>query len=63
MKRLIVRKNLLSTASAGAAFSGASVAPAFAQSLSHYGSPLPRYYDAESAQHWESWAPSTTVSR
>jgi hypothetical protein len=35
-------------------------APASAQSFSHYGSPLPRYYDADGAQHWGSWAPSTT---
>jgi hypothetical protein len=32
-------------------------ASASAQSLSHYGSPLPRYYDAEGVQHWGSWAP------
>jgi hypothetical protein len=60
MKTAILSKNLLSTAFAVAAFAAASLAPAFAQSRSHYGSPLPRYYNAEGEQIWGSWAPPTT---
>jgi hypothetical protein len=59
MKRLIISKYLLSAAFAAAAF--ASAGTASAQSLSHYGSPLPRYYDAQGAQHWGSWAPPATA--
>jgi hypothetical protein len=59
MKTPIVSKSLLSTAFAVAAFGAASLAPAFAQSRSHYGSPLPRYYNAEGEQIWGSWAPPT----
>jgi hypothetical protein len=61
MKTFIVSKNLLSTAFAVAAFAAASLAPAFAQSRSQYGSPLPRYYDAEGARVWGSWAPPPTA--
>jgi|HubBroStandDraft_2_1064218.scaffolds.fasta_scaffold89918_2 hypothetical protein len=46
MKRRFVRQNLLSTAFATAAFAAPNLARAFAQSLGHYGSPLPRFYDA-----------------
>jgi hypothetical protein len=60
MKMFIVSKNLLSTAFAVAAFAAASLAPAFAQSRSEYGSPLPRYYDAEGERVLGSWAPPTT---
>ncbi len=56
----IVSKNLLSTAFAVAALAAASLTPAFAQALSHYGSPLPRYYNAEGEQIWGSWAPPIT---
>jgi hypothetical protein len=59
MKTLIVSKNLLSTAFAVAVFAAAGLAPAYTQALSHDGSSLPRYYDAEGAQHWGSWAPPT----
>jgi hypothetical protein len=60
MKRLIASKYLLSTAFAVAAFAAASLAPAYAQSRSHYGSSLPRYYSAEGEQIWGSWAPPAT---
>ncbi len=60
MTTFIVSKNLLATAFAVAAFAAASLAPAFAQSRSHYGSPLPRYYNAEGEQIWGSWAPPAT---
>jgi hypothetical protein len=60
MKRFIVSKNLLSAAFAVAAFTAASLAPALAQSRSHYGSPLPRYYNSEGEQIWGSWAPPAT---
>ena len=46
MKRRFVRQNLLSTAFATAAFAAPNLVRAFAQSLSQYGSPLPRFYDA-----------------
>ncbi|MGA7432641.1 MAG: hypothetical protein WBQ24_07495 [Xanthobacteraceae bacterium] len=57
MKRLIVSKYLVSAAFAVAAFAAASLAPAYGQARSHYGSPLPRYYNAEGEQIWGSWAP------
>jgi len=60
MKRLIASKYFLSTAFAVAAFAAANLAPAYAQSRSHYGSPLPRYYSAEGEQIWGSWAPPAT---
>ena len=59
MKRPVVRKNLLSTAFAIAAFAGPNLVRAFAQSLSHHGSPLPHFYDAEGTQHCRFWAPPT----
>jgi hypothetical protein len=46
MKRRFVRQNLLSTAFATAAFAAPNLVRAFAQSLSHYGSPLPLFSDA-----------------
>ena len=45
MKRPVVRQYLLSTAFATAAFAAPNLVRAFAQSLSHYGRPLPRFYD------------------
>jgi hypothetical protein len=63
MKTFIASKNLLSTAFAVTAFAVASLAPAFAQSRSHYGSPLPRYYNAEGEQIWGSWAPPTMAQQ
>jgi hypothetical protein len=60
MKTFVVSKNLLSTVFAVAAFAVASLVPAFAQSRSQYGSPLPRYYDSEGARVWGSWAPPAT---
>jgi hypothetical protein len=60
MKTFIISKNLLSTVFAVAAIATASFAPAFGQALTHEGSPLPRYYDAEGGQHWGSWAPPAT---
>jgi hypothetical protein len=60
MKRLILSKYLLSATFAVAAFAAAGLAPAFAQSRSHYGSPLPRYYNAEGEQIWGSWTPPAT---
>lgn len=35
-------------------------APALAQALTHFGTALPRYYDAEGGQVWGSWAPPAT---
>jgi hypothetical protein len=49
MNRPVVHKNLLSTAFAIAAFAAPNLVRVFAQSLSHYGNPLPRFYDAEAA--------------
>jgi hypothetical protein len=43
MKIFIACKNLFSTAFILAVLTAACLAPAFAQSRSHYGSPLPRY--------------------
>ena len=63
MKMFVVSKKLLSTAFGVAALAVASLTPAFAQSRSQYGSPLPRYYDAEGARVWGSWAPPPRVSR
>ena len=57
MKMFVVSKKLLSTAFGVAALAVASLTPAFAQSRSQYGSPLPRYYVAEGARVWGSWAP------
>jgi hypothetical protein len=59
MKRHVVRKNLLSTAFAIAAFAAPNLLRAFGQSLSHYGSPLPRFCDAEGTQHCGCWPPPT----
>jgi hypothetical protein len=59
MKRPVVRKNLLSTAFAIAAFAAPNLVRAFAQSLSHYGNPLPGVFDAEGTQHCGYWAPPT----
>ena len=63
MKRPVVRKNLLSTAFTIAAFAAPNMVRAFGQSLSHYGSPLPRFYDAEGTQHCGFWAPPTMVQQ
>ena len=63
MKMFVVSKKLLSTAFGVAALAVASLTPAFAQSRSQYGSPLPRYYVAEGARVWGSWAPPTTGQR
>ena len=57
MKRPAVRENLLSTAFAIAAFAVPNLVRAFAQSLSRYGSPLPRSYEAEASQRCGFWAP------
>jgi hypothetical protein len=51
MKRPVLGKNLLSTAFAIAAFVAPNLARAFAQSLSHYGNPLPGLYGADGTQH------------
>ena len=60
MKRPVVHKNLLSTAFAIAAFAAPNLVRAFAQSLSHYGNPLPGFFfDAEGTQHCGFWAPPT----
>ena len=59
MKRPAVRKNLLSTAFAIAAFAVPNLVRAFAQSLSRYGSPLPRSHEAEGSQRCGFWAPPT----
>jgi hypothetical protein len=56
MKRPVVRKNLLSTAFVVAAFAAPNLVRAFARSLGHYGSPLPRFCDAEGTQHCGFWA-------
>jgi hypothetical protein len=57
MKRPVVRKNLLSTAFAIAAFAAPNLVRAFAQCLSHYESPLPRFCDTEGTLHCGFWAP------
>jgi hypothetical protein len=62
MKRLAFSK-YLSAAFVAVAFAALGSAPTFAQTLSHYGSPLPRYYDAEGVQHWGSWAPPTAEQK
>jgi hypothetical protein len=59
MKRPVVGKNRLSTSLAIAAFAAPNLVRAFAQSLSHYGNPLPGFFDAEGTQHRGFWAPPT----
>jgi hypothetical protein len=51
-------KSILSTAFAVVALGAASLAPAFAQSISHDGTALPRYYDSSGEQRWGSWGPA-----
>ena len=63
MKRRFVRQNLLSTAFATAAFAAPNLARAFAQSLGHYGSPLPRFYDALAHSIADSGLPRPWFSR
>jgi hypothetical protein len=54
MKRPVVRKNLLSTAFAIAAFAARIWC---GRSISHYESPLPHFCDAEGTLHCGFWAP------
>ncbi len=60
MKRLFASKYLLSAALAVAALAAVSSAPAFAQSVDHFGSMLPHYFNGAGEEIWGSWGPPTT---
>jgi hypothetical protein len=62
MKRLAFSK-YLSAAFVAVALATLGSAPTVAQSLSHYGSSLPRYYEADGSQHWGTWAPQASEQK